>query len=82
MAALKENIRAMEYASERLRSNQEFVLKALKLDTDTSGYETILQYVSEKLMKDKKFLIDALLIHGKLHDSSISKEIEKVSLLK
>ena len=61
LEVVKRKVHALEYASEKLKSDKEFMLKALLIWSfdkyETKNYSSGLKYASEELKSDKEFML-------------------------
>ena len=71
LTAVKEDGRALKYASERLKDDKEFILKAVKQDGRA------LEFASKNLKNDKEVVLTAVKDHGSALEYA-SAEIQKL----
>ena len=77
LAAVKQNVHALEYADDSLKKDKEIVLIAVKQDGDA------LRYADESLKKDKEIVLIAVKQYGttlEYADDSLKKDKEVVLL--
>ena len=64
MAAIAKDYRALQYASDEIKDNKDFIITLIK-----DGYSYILQFASERLRNDKEVVIEAVKQPAHLPDS-------------
>ena len=59
LIALRQFGHALEYAGTKLRSNRDFILKAVKQGSDYNNH-SLLRYCDEEFLSDKEIMVEAI----------------------
>ena len=59
LIALRQFGHALEYAGTKLRSNRDFILKAVKQGSDYNNH-SLLRYCDEQFLSDKEIMVEAI----------------------